>query len=352
MLPYLTARAPWFTFLVHPRDPSDLMLAGVGSVLREYSEGEEDFQRKSCSLPPLVVGEVAVGSNAVRGELVVAMCLPRDIMSRAGQRAVIAAAQMSAQRGTRVLGLGALASPATGGGALLLDELPPSVTVTNGNAYTAAVAKHNVVEACAILQHTPPTCRVAVVGCTGSVGVATSKLLADAGFDLLLVGRSASRARTLLGSLADRATFAGDLAAVRGAEIVLLLTSDPSAKLVPEMVSAGAIVIDVAQPLNIAPEHRGAFRRRGIDVVQGGIVEIPGYRCSYEMNMPARGAFACMAETYLFAREGIREHSVGRPGAEFALHLERLARKHGVAPMALDITRPQGLAPQLVAAGS
>lgn len=343
MLPYITSRAPWFAFLVHPRDAGDLLRAGVGSVVRRYSSSEAEFVVKTCSLPPLVAAEICFGFSPVRGEVVVAMCLPQEIMSKLGQRAVVRGAQLAAARGAKVLGLGALASPATGGGALLLRYLPKGVTVTNGNAYTAAVVRHNVLEASTFLGR-GGSCRVAVVGCTGSVGAVACYLLADAGLDLLLIGRSAERTRSLLGSLSRHAVFSGELAAIRRAHIVVLLTNDPSAKLSSDMVAPGTIVIDVAQPLNVSPENRGAFRGREVEVVEGGVVQIPGYTCTYQLNMPSRGgAFACMAETYLFAREGMREHSVGRPNVDLALHLERVALKHGIAPRPLDLARPWNL---------
>jgi hypothetical protein len=55
------------------------------------------------------------------------------------------------------------------------------------------------------------------------------------------------------------------------------------------------------------------------------------------LNIPIPGAtFACLAETYLMAREGMREHSVGAPAPEFALRLEQVAARHGVRPARLD----------------
>jgi predicted amino acid dehydrogenase len=163
--------------------------------------------------------------------------------------------------------------------------------------------------------------------------------LADDGLDLLLIGRTAERARALLGSVVRGAVFSGDIAAVRDAGIVVLLASDPTAELLPEFVSEGTIVIDVCQPPNVPVEAHGAFRMRGIEVVQGGIVQIPGYACTCCLAMPTPGTtFACLAETYLFAREGIREHSIGRPNAELALQLERVAQKYGVTPRALNIS--------------
>jgi predicted amino acid dehydrogenase len=337
MLPYLSTDAPWFGFVGHLRDRGDLYRMGGTSLLRRYSRSDAEFVAKACSLPPLVVGEVRIGFSAVRGEVVALMRLPEEIAAAAGRQAVEEGVRLQVDRGAKFIGLGGLTAPATAGGRTLLAALPAGVTLTNGNAYTAAVARHNVVEACAALG-LPRPARVAVVGCTGSVGAAVSPLLAAAGFELILVGRSAQRARTLLGSLVGDAVFSGDLASLHDADVVLVLTSDESAKLCPDLLSPGAVVVDITQPRNIPPEDYAEFARRGVEVVEGGIVRIPGYTCTYDLNVPSPGdTFACLAETYLFSREGIREHSVGRPTADLALLMERLAHRHGIVPRPLDL---------------
>ena len=70
--------------------------------------------------------------------------------------------------------------------------------LTNTNAYTAVLVQANVHEAAADLG-LGSGARVAVIGCTGSVGVPASRLLADDGFPLVLVGRTVERVRRHLG---------------------------------------------------------------------------------------------------------------------------------------------------------
>jgi fatty aldehyde-generating acyl-ACP reductase len=129
---------------------------------------------------------------------------------------------------------------------------------------------------------------------------------------------------------------------------VILLTNDASARLTPDLVGSHAVVIDVAQPANVPPSTLPAFARRGVPVVEGGIVRIPGYACTVDLGLadPLHTA-ACVAETYLFAREGIREHSLGHPDVELARRLERAAQRQGIEVPALDLTsllEPAGLA--------
>jgi predicted amino acid dehydrogenase len=115
----------------------------------------------------------------------------------------------------------------------------------------------------------------------------------------------------------------------------------------PDMVAPGTVVIDVTQPSNIPPSERGAFRARDVVVADGGVVRIPNYSSTYDFGeIDCRDTYACLAETYLFAREGIRQHSVGRPSTDWTRTIERVASKHGVTPRSLTKTpvepRPPG----------
>lgn len=336
MLPYLTREAPSFAFLTHLRDEADLDRIGASSFLRRYSAGEADFRRKMCSLPPIVAGEVVFGFGPLRGEVVVVMLLPEQLMGPLGMRSILSGLEVARRRGAAVVGLGALIAPATAGGVKLLRHLPTGVTLTNTNAYTAAVVRRNVLQAAEELG-LGREARVAVVGCTGSVGVATSRLLAEDGFRLVLVGRTVGRVRRHLGDLEGRAARpAAGLDSVTGSDVVVLLTSDPSAGLAPRHVQPGAVVIDIAQPANVGRGAALEFARQGVMVAEGGIVRIPDYWCTVDLGMvdPA-DTTACVAEAYLFAREGLREHSVGRPIPDLALRLERAALRHGIHPQPL-----------------
>jgi len=331
----LSKRPPWFVFLTHPRSVSDLLAHGAGSFIRHFSDDEADFVAKVSSMPPIVIGEVTFGFSPIRGEVICIMRMPNDLMSPSGKEQIGEGIRLAGQRGARVVSLGALTAPATGGGQRLLRALPTGMTLTNGNAYTAVVVLRNVEEA-SVAVGLGSRARVAVIGCTGSVGVAASNLISQAGFDLILVGRSADRVHHQFKNLAGRAIMTGDLGSVREADIIVLLTNDPSAELKPDLVKGGTVVIDCAQPSNIPKSARPSFLLRDIVVTQGALVRIPEYSCSYDLDLPAHtDTFACLAEAYLFARSGIRENSVGKPAADQALSLERLASTLGVSPRPL-----------------
>jgi predicted amino acid dehydrogenase len=344
VLPYLSAQPPAFVFLTHLRDDDDLYRIGASSFLRRYSDSEDDFRHKMGSLPPLVAGEISFGFSPLRGEVVVVMRTPAALFGPGGGRAVLEGLEVALARGAPVIGLGALIAPATAGGARLVRHLPDGVTLTNTNAYTAALVQANVLEAAADLGPRRSV-QVAVIGCTGSVGVPASRLLADDGFPLVLVGRTAERVRRHLADLEGRARMASGLDSALGCDVVVLLTSDESARLTPDHVSPGAVVIDFAQPANVTPAAVAAFERRGVTVVEGGIVRVPDYWCSVDLGLANRAdTTACVAEAYLFAREGIRAHSVGRPTTDLARRLARAAFRLGVRPRPLRTLTPAGSA--------
>ncbi|MEU8181094.1 NAD(P)-binding domain-containing protein [Micromonospora sp. NPDC049044] len=343
---YLSTARPWFSFLVHPRDIRDLDTIRAASLLRRYSDTEQEYVAKACTLPPLVLGDVRVRGEQVLGEVVCAVRMPEQMMLAEGMTAVVESALLAVQRGTALIGLGALTAPAMGGGTRLLRHLPAQVKVTNGNGYTAAVTRDNVREAIDYLGLGGRP-RVAVVGSTGSVGGAASRLLAEEDIDLVLLGRTEQRVRHLLGDLEGRATLTADLDVVKTADVVVTLTHDRTAELTPERLTPDTVVIDVAAPYNIAPSRRPEFAQAGIAVVKGGLAHIPGFRCVHDFDLPAaEDTFACLAETYLMAREGLFENSVGRPTADYARRMSELATRYGVRSRSIagDIDRAIGAA--------
>lgn len=346
MLPYLTDQPPWFSFLIHPRDIQDLHEVGGSSLIAEHSANDAEFRDKMCSMPPTVVGSVTFGLSPAWGELTAVLRMPGQILRPEGQRQIQVAVRLAVDRGAKVIGLGALTAPATKGGQTLVPELPLGVTLTTGNAFTAAIACSNVTEAAgAAGVHDAAT--VAVVGCHGSVGTAASRLLAaTTGMNLILIGRTVSRIERQLPDLLPRARVSSNLADIAAADVVLLLTSDSTALLTPELPRPGSVVIDLAHPVNIPASRYSEFLARGIIVVQGGLVELPNYHSTTDFRLPSRrAALACLAETYLFAREGIRENSVGPATTELATQLLGIAAQNGIRPWPLGLAAQTPPAP-------
>lgn len=337
---YVRNEPPWFAFLIHPRDIDDLRRWKGSRLLRQYSDSDEEFVAKATTMEANVSGEVLFGFGSARGELIGVMRMPHQVMGPGGRTAVAEAVAFAVDRGAKVIGLGALTAPATAAGKSVVRQLPSGVALTTANGYTAAVSRHNVVTAVNSLGLSRPA-HVAVVGATGSVGVPASHLLVREGFDVTVIGRNLGRVRATLGDLEGEAVFADSLDPLQKADVVLVLTSETAALLRPSDVRPGTIIVDVTQPQNISAATEAEFAEHGVRVLPGGLVHIDRYRSTYDFALPIPGAaFACLAETYLRAREGLREHSVGAPRPEVALHMEQIAGRHGVRPAPLDVTSP------------
>jgi fatty aldehyde-generating acyl-ACP reductase len=345
-------RVPWFTFVIHLRSHGDLEKWGATAKMRG-PEGRA-WRDRVLQGPPLHASTFSFRSNPAVGDLIVIPRLPEDVIYGDGPRLVARAVEIAYARGARVVGLGGLTAPATRGGASLLPSLPPDLTLTNGNALTAAAVRANVLDASEFLGCRRP--RVAILGSTGSVGTAASQLLSEDDVDLLLIGRSTERARQAGPATANRIRYSGELADVAEADVILVLTSGTNAELKPGYFDGGRerVVIDVAQPPNIALEHREEFRRRRVRVVRGGWVKMSGAISSHaheevmtdgEPAAERGSAPACLAETYLFAMDGIREHAVGPGSPELARLLERIAKRRGVSvcSLPLETEEPDGL---------
>src|SRR5579871_2646352 len=277
MIPYLRNSKPWFVFLVHLRGIYDADRVGVGRFLRAYSQSDSEFASKLETLPAVVSSEVRFRSTAIYGEVICINRLPESMIGPEARHDVLSAAQLGISRGAKVIGLGALTAPATGGGLAIVRHLPSNVTVTNGNALTAAMVHSNTVSASRHLCGTDAgKVTVAVVGCTGSVGNALTFLLARDGYQLILIGRNQQRVEREFTAI-PKAVCSGDISDIRKADIVVLLTSDPTALITPELPREGSIIIDCAQPANIPHDSYVEFGNRGISVVEGGMVRIPEY---------------------------------------------------------------------------
>ena len=334
-----------FAFLVHPLtvinyrdyDPS---LA----VFDEEALGRL-ASRWSDIMEPMVIGETRIQSRAgatAYGEFIVVprtthelLTMPREQAEREVRRAV----ELARDRGARIVGLGAYTAVVTRGGLQLTDL---GVAITTGNSYTVISAQEAVSLAARRLGLRLEEAAVAVVGATGSIGRALALLLAAEAGKLILVGNQAHPEASLrrLRHVAEAAAEAGrhpefeltlDIdAALAEADVVVTATSSTLELVRPENVKAGAIVLDMSRPPNVA--GRMQAERPDVLVIDGGVVEVPGrpymgFNFGFERGL----AYACMSETMMLALEHHYEHtSLGSDLPLATLEAMRaLAEKHG-----------------------
>jgi predicted amino acid dehydrogenase len=364
-----------FAFLVHPRTDVRADLAGVWRPLGSVPNVVYEHVLR-LPLPPSSVGAVHIAPGAepplgaeatphpgLLGHLILVPRTPRQLLAQRGAAAGItrsrlaAAVDVAAGLGADFVGLGALTAPASAGGRALQGHR--EIGLTNGNAFTAAVTADQVQ---ALLPHAPqagPAAGVvAVVGATGSVGTALTRELVRRGLSdrLLLVARNRARLAALGAELAPavQVQTSTDIGDIRGAGLVVLLTSAADAVVRADHLAAGAVVLDDTQPRNTSPDL--ARTRPDVLVVDGGVVAAPGLRLSgTSIGLPPGLVYACLAETALLALAGHRgDFSVGHPTPDQVAHVGGLARRFrslGFTPAApRSFGRPVPLTPREVAA--
>lgn len=326
-----------FAFLLHPVSMADFhrRFGFLKRVPERLVEGA--FRLVPPWVGAAITGIESSAGASADGLFVILPWTPRVLMETPWPltlRRLEQAGRIAEAQGAQILGLGAYTKIAGDRGVSLNQRL--RIPVTTGNSYTAATAIEGALLGAERMGIAPRTAAVAIVGATGAIGAACARVLADQVGELVLVARDTAR----LGALAAELRGAGgslrverDLkAAVRGADVVICVSSAIDEILAPEDFRPGAVVCDVARPRNVSAALAGA--RDDVLVMDGGVIAIPGQNMDFGMNFgfPPRTAEACIAETIILALEGRWESfTLGRDiSAEQVREISALGRKHGL----------------------
>jgi len=290
--------------------------------------------------PPLVLSRItgmrsAETGKGIEGWLLACPLTARQMLELPPQVVydkVVRAGRLGQKQGARILGLGAFTSVVGDGGVTVAQRL--NMPVTTGNSLTVAMAVGALEDAARKRDLVLETATAAVVGASGSIGLACGEMLARLVESLILVGRqeihvSQARAQVEAAGTAD-VRVSTRLDDIREADLVLSATSAVEPIIEPRHLKEGAIVCDVARPPDVSPAVRRA--RKDVSIINGGIVDVPGHvDFGFDFGLPAGQVFACMAEVMVLALEGRYESfSLGqRVERGKVLEIARLARKHG-----------------------
>lgn len=246
---------------------------------------------------------------------------------------IIKAAQLGADLGAKIVGLGAFTSVVGDGGITVSQNVP--IAVTTGNSYTVYTALEGVRYAAKILELELERAHVAVIGATGSIGSACARILAPDVKYMTLVGRNMNKLERVSEHILTESGLACKLSvepnrAIGDADIIITVTSAVGGVVDAQALKRGAIVCDVARPRDIS--RQVAESRDDVLVFEGGVVQVPGEPdFHFNFGFPAGKSYACMAETMLLALEGKYENfSLGKDlSLERVMEIGQLAQKHG-----------------------
>jgi|GEM_PF-343339 predicted amino acid dehydrogenase len=236
------------------------------------------------------------------------------------------------------IGLGAYTAPFTNNGLAVVEDKRIHCAITHGDGLSAATVLPAVQKCAAMRGVNIGNATIAVVGAYGLVGRAASLLLAGLGPEkMILTGPNLTKLQRvkneLFQSKVDWVEISTDNVATKKADIVVLATTTPTSIVTPEMLKANAIVVDMAQPLNMSPEVCAA--RPDVLRVDGGYMAIPGINLGFEMGPPAGTSFGCLTETMVSALIGDTANHVGPIDVNFAKFIMGEANKIGfhLAPL-------------------
>ncbi|MCX7680459.1 MAG: shikimate dehydrogenase [Anaerolineae bacterium] len=257
-------------------------------------------------------------------------------------RKIVQTGRLAQKLGARILGLLAFTSVIGDGGLTIARRL--NMPVTTGRSLTIAVALEELTEAARWQGIRPERATVAVVGATGSIGLACSRLLAPQVGALLMVGREETRlamaAEMVRAAGAQQVRTTTRIEAIQEADIVLSATNASRPVIQPEHLKQGAVVCDVALPPDVSP--RVVEERKDVLVIEGGVMDVPGtVDFGFNFGLPPGKAYACMAETMILAlEERFENYSLGKEiETERVREIAQLARVHGFKPTVLNELR-------------
>jgi len=176
---------------------------------------------------------------------------------------------------------------------------------------------------------------VAVLGASGSIGKACARIMARKGYEVTLVARRREPLEEVASIIRDESGVKARIeteigAGVKGADVVIAVTSAIDALVDPMTLKSGAIVCDVARPRNVGKQV--AELRDDVFVFEGGVVRPPGdVDFHFNFGFPPQTCYACMAETMILTLEKRYEHfSLGRDlDPDKIQEISDLAEKHG-----------------------
>jgi len=306
-----------YAFLVHPRDLTDIyrkypVLKMLPSFLiRGFAK----------SFWPVVVSKITglvsqVDQKEVSGYVItIAMTAEQMLKNRPlAIRRIRQAVTLAEKKGAKIIGLGALTSSVTRGGLDLVDHT--NIAITTGHAYTAYNITEYVRTLCKKLDLEKTRIKVAVVGAAGSVGSTCAKILAQNGYQNILlidVKRKHERFDSLPKELEEinssiEATISFDINDVKTADFIITATNAPETVVHSKDVRPGTFIIDDAQPSDVASE---VFERTDVVVLEAGAVHTPNISTNFNMGLQDRhDNFCCMAEVLILASKHWSEHYV------------------------------------------
>jgi predicted amino acid dehydrogenase len=330
-----------FAFVIHPLNVKFIHNHKLFRWTKVLPDGL--VESVAAYMPPIYLSRITGGvspttGQRIEGHLISLGATPRQMMNH-GERFTYdrlnEAARIAERKGARIMGLGAFTSVVGDAGITVAHE--SDIAITSGNSLTVAATLEAAKQAVIKMGATDLTKgKVMIIGATGSIGSVCSRLVAQAIEDVVLVSIEPERLIELKRTIQDETPGAQVTIATRAADylpecdLIITATSAFGQRVIDiTKCKPGAVICDVARPPDISKEE--AALRPDVLVIESGEVLIPGdIDFGYDIGLPPKTAYACLAETALLAMEGrFEDYTLGRNiTIERVKEIYRLFKKH------------------------
>ena len=330
-----------FAFVIHPLDVRFIHKHSWFRWTRYLPDSL--VEATAAWIPPIYLSRITGGKSPTTGQRIEGYLFslgatPHQMMRHSERFTyvrLVQAARMAERRGARIMGLGAFTSVVGDAGITVAHG--SDIAITSGNSLTVAATLEAAKQAVITLGVKDLTRgRAMVIGATGSIGSVCARLLAQAIHDVVLVSIEPEKLIDLKrriqaetpGAQVTIATRSNSL--VSGCDLIVTATSAFGQRILDiTQCKPGAVICDVARPPDINPAE--AALRPDVLVIESGEVLIPGdIDFGYDIGLPPKTSYACLAETALLAMEGrFEDYTLGRNiSMEQVKEIYRLFKKH------------------------
>jgi predicted amino acid dehydrogenase len=346
-----------FAFVIHPLSQEYFKKIKPVELLSRVSPPllMNSLEKVMAYAPPFVYSKIEgikspTGVEA-EGWLISVGGTPKEIMSHSPEftyRRLLAAADMAKRLGAQIMGLGAFTKVVGDAGVTVAKRA--SLPITTGNSYSASGALWAAHDALLRLRLIPPhegkqrvKFKAMVVGATGAIGSACSRLLVRAAEEVTLVSPETAKLLALKASILQETPDAKIVlsasadARIGQMDMVVTATSGAGKKVLDIMkVKPGCVITDVARPLDLPPEE--VAKRPDVLVIESGEIEVPGDLKVKNIGLPKNVVYACLAETIVLTLEGRFENfTIGRAIEwEKVRQIYQMGLKHGMKLAAIS----------------
>lgn len=293
-----------FAFIVHPFQIKDIHdYFSLSKII------PSKFLRNNLKIiPPTVYKNVKVTSvhgDHVEGYLIFCPLFPEQFKNYSEEyvnKKILSSVKYAEKLGVKIIGLGAYTSVVGDKGITIAKH--SSTAITTGNSYTVWLTVNSCVEAAKKLGLNLSNSKICIIGATGSIGSACTKLLSKHFNNFALCSPNKEKLNCLSAEISNNNSnvliYKNPQEASNNADIIIIATSSPKHLIKTSEIKNNSILCDVSMPPNVLFDDK----TKNITFIKGGLAKMPlVVDFGLHNYIPRDTVFACIAETIILTFE-------------------------------------------------